>query len=162
MAQKKAEFLPKLSEIVANPSGKEVQSMVLELDEIWSFVQKKANKRWIWLALCRTTRQVVAYAVGDRSEATCQVLWNDIPPIYRGGLCYTDFWEAYATVLPVGRHVAVGKESGQTNHIERFNNTLRQRLGRLVRKTLSFSKNDFMHDLCIKLFLQRYNQSISL
>jgi len=34
----------------------------------------------------------------------------------------------------------VGKERGQTSHIERFNNTLRQRYCRLVRKTLSFSK----------------------
>jgi len=44
-------------------------------------------------------------------------------------------------VLPEEQHEAVGKDSGQTNHIERFNNTLRQRLGCLVRKTLSFSKS---------------------
>ncbi|MBV8883840.1 MAG: hypothetical protein JO235_07545 [Chroococcidiopsidaceae cyanobacterium CP_BM_RX_35] len=40
-------------------------------------------------------------------------------------------------MLPSQRHQAVGKETGQTNLIERFNNTLRQRVGRLVRKTLS-------------------------
>jgi len=34
------------------------------------------------------------------------------------------------------RHQAVGKEMGETNHIERFNNTLRQRVSRLGRKTL--------------------------
>ncbi len=33
---------------------------VLELDEMWSFVLKKANKRWLWVALCRRTRQIVA------------------------------------------------------------------------------------------------------
>lgn len=44
------------------------------------------------------------------------------------------------TVLPSKCHRAVGKESGETNHIERYNNTLRQRCSRLVRKTLSFSK----------------------
>jgi insertion element IS1 protein InsB len=38
----------------------------LELDELWSFVLKRANKRWIWIALCCATRQVVAYVVGDR------------------------------------------------------------------------------------------------
>jgi IS1 family transposase len=32
------------------------------------------------------------------------------------------------------------KETGQTSYIERFNNTMGQRIGRLVRKTLSFSK----------------------
>lgn len=35
---------------------------------------------------------------------------------------------------------AVGKETGQTNPIERLNNTLRQRISRLVRQSLSFSK----------------------
>src|SRR4028118_134061 len=43
-------------------------------------------------------------------------------------------------VLPFKRHRPVGKESGKTSHIERLNNTLRQRISRLVRKTLSFSK----------------------
>jgi insertion element IS1 protein InsB len=144
------------------PTVEEAQTVVLELDEMWSFVQKKANKRWIWLALCRATRQAVAYAIGDRSEATCRTLWERIPAVYRTGFCYSDFWDAYAVVLPKGQHAAVGKETGQTNHIERFNNTLRQRIGRLVRKTFSFSKNDFMHDLCLKLFLHRYNSSINI
>ena len=40
---------------------------VLELDELWSFVGSKANARWVWIALCRQTRQIVAYFVGDRS-----------------------------------------------------------------------------------------------
>jgi IS1 family transposase len=34
----------------------------------------------------------------------------------------------------------VGKDSGKTNHIERFNKTWRQRVSRIVRNTLSFSK----------------------
>jgi insertion element IS1 protein InsB len=131
---------------------------VLELDEMWSFVAKKANKQWIWLALCRRTRQVVAYAVGTRDEITCQRLWDRIPRPYRQGLCFTDFWKAYALVIPEEQHVASGKEAGQTNHIERFNNTLRQRLARLVRRTLSFSKKRLMHKISLYLFLHDYNQ----
>lgn len=50
-----------------------------------------------------------------------------------------DFWEAYEQVIPSSRHRAVGKKSGKTSLIERFNCTLRQRISRLVRKTLSFS-----------------------
>ncbi len=38
---------------------------------------------------------------------------------------YTDFWQAYKTVIPPERHRAVGKETGLTNHIERLNNTNR-------------------------------------
>ena len=53
---------------------------------------------------------------------------------------FTDFWEAYQNVFPSTRHRAAGKETDETAHIERLNNTFRQRIARLVRKTLSFSK----------------------
>ncbi|CAD7849709.1 MAG: hypothetical protein, partial [Olavius algarvensis Gamma 1 endosymbiont] len=47
---------------------------MLEMDELWSFVFCGKNKVWIWIALNRATREVVAYAYGDRSENTCQIL----------------------------------------------------------------------------------------
>jgi hypothetical protein len=47
---------------------------------------------------------------------------------------------------------------GETAHVERWNNTLRQRLARFVRKTLSFSKDPEMHEACLNLFLHRYNR----
>ncbi len=141
------------------PDPQQPATTTLELDELWSFVLKKTNKRWIWIALCRLTRQVVAYVVGDRSAATCRKLWERIPPAYRVGHCYSDFWEAYHQVLPDVQHTAVGKESGQTAHVERWNLTLRQRLARFVRKTLSFSKSEVMHEICLRLFLHRYNLS---
>ncbi len=50
------------------------------------------------------------------------------------------FWQAYHCVFPSKRHHAVSKETGLTNHIERFNCTMKQRVSRLVRNTLSFSK----------------------
>ena len=129
----------------------------LELDELWSFVLKKANKRWVWIALCRQTCQVVAFVTGDRSEATCRKLWEKIPAAFRTAHCFSDFWEAYQLVIPPEQHTAVGKESGETAHVERWSNTLRQRLARFVRKTLSFSKSDVMHEICLFLFLHRYN-----
>ncbi len=128
MAQKKFAALPPLTDTLAQPAADDREATVLELDELWSFVLKKANKRWIWIALSRRTRQVVAYCIGDRSEATCQKLWERIPAAYRSGVCFTDFWEAYASVIPAEQHTACGKESGLTAHVERWNNTLRQRL----------------------------------
>jgi len=154
---KKAAKLPALSETLLVLDAEDAEAAILEIDELWSFVLKKANKVWIWIALCRKTRQVVAYAVGDRSEKTCRILWEAIPQAYRVGHCYTDFWSAYQAVIPEEQHSAVGKETGETAHVERWNNTLRQRLGRFVRKTLSFSKSLFMHDACLNLFLHRYN-----
>ncbi len=115
--------------------------------------------RWLWVALCRRTRQVVAYVLGDRSEETCRRLWERIPVDYQLALCYSDFWQSYQNVLPEEQHEPVGKESGETAHVERWNGTLRQRLGRFVRKTLSFSKSDRMHEICLRLFIHQYNLS---
>jgi len=91
---------------------------VLELDELWSFVFRRKDKRWVWLALCRRTRQVVAFAVGDRGETTCKRLWQRVPPSYRRLLCFTDFWGAYGKVLPETQHEATDKGDGQTCHVE--------------------------------------------
>jgi hypothetical protein len=55
---------------------------------------------------------------------------------------------------------AVGKETGKTSYIERFNNTLRQRVGRLVRKTLSFSKQLSNHIGAVWYFVHHYNASL--
>ena len=130
----------------------------MELDELWSFVYRRSNKRWIWLALCRRTRQVLAYAIGNRGEEGCRLLWERMPESSRRGVFYSDFWESYQKVLPGDRHRAVGKKSeGQTSHVERWNCTLRQRLGRFVRKTLSFSKSETMHEVCLLMFLHDYN-----
>ena len=115
------------------------------------------NKRWIWLALCKQTRQVVACVIGGRGVATCRRLWRNIPEVYKQGILFSDFWEAYELVFPDEQHQAVGKDSGLTAHVERFNNTIRQRLARFVRKTLSFSKSDYMHLISLRMFLVRYN-----
>ncbi len=133
---------------------------VLELDELWSFVYPKAQKRWVWIALCRRTRQVVSFFIGDRSAQTCRKSWELIPKKYRRCRTFSDFWEAYSTVIQTGKHQSVGKESGETCHVKRWNNTLRQRICRFVRKTLSFSKSDEMHQLYLHLFV--YNYSLSL
>src|SRR5687768_10791298 len=50
----------------------------LELDEVWSFVGKKAEPRWSWVALCRRTRQIVAYFIGDRTITSCLHLWRQL------------------------------------------------------------------------------------
>jgi len=130
---------------------------VLELDELWAFVYFQDNQRWVWIALCRRTRQIVAFFAGDRSAASCRKLWNRLPETYRGCRTFNDFWDAYQKVFVTGKHHSGDKESGETNHVERWNNTLRHRLARFVRKPLSFSKSDFYHELVLRLFIIRYN-----
>ncbi len=38
-----------------------VQRLVVEADEAWSFVRKKANPQWLWLALEVHSRQGIAF-----------------------------------------------------------------------------------------------------
>ena len=130
---------------------------VLERDERWTLVRRRRRGVvWRWRARCRRTRQIVADALGPRDDATAQLLWTRIPPADRQGPLCTDHLESDHNVLPTAQHQAADSK-GPTHPVERFNNTLRQRLGRLVRKTLSFSKCPKMHELAIQLFLHRYN-----
>ena len=136
---------------------------IIEMDEVWSFVGSKEYKLWIWLAINRDTRQIVGVAFGDRGDKTCLKLRKSLPADYRKhAVIYTDYRESYADILPSKRHRAVGKESGETAHIERFNNTLRQRCPAMVRKTLSFSKNEAMHEKRIRIFIDSYNKRLSV
>lgn len=132
--------------------------MRVECDELWTYVGSKANDYWIWLAMDKDTRLILGCAIGKRDAATADELWHDLPPIYRQqAVVYTDRFPAYAAVLPSKRHRSCTKRDGQTNHIERFNDTLRQRCARLVRKALSFSKS--LRNLvgAIWLFIHHYN-----
>ena len=130
------------------------------MDDLWSFVGGKRRVRWVWAARDRDTRQVVAMVVGDRSEDTARRLWAALPAADRDrAIVGTDFWSAYRAAVPEGRHAAAGKEAGLTAHVERFGNTLRQRCGRLVRKTLSFSKCDRNHVGALWDFIRLDNRS---
>ena len=68
-----------------------IQRLEVEADEMSSFVQKKANKQWIWIAMDATSRQVIAFHVGDRSRQSARRLWAKIPKAYRQhAMFYTD------------------------------------------------------------------------
>ncbi|MBF0102479.1 MAG: hypothetical protein HQK77_16370 [Desulfobacterales bacterium] len=107
------------------------------------------------------TRQIVAFVNEDHSLETCQKLWDQIPEEYRRCHTFSDFWKAYEAVFPEETHRSVVKETGKTAHMERWNNTLRQRVGRFVRETLSFSKDELWHDKVTLWFILTYNKAIT-
>jgi insertion element IS1 protein InsB len=145
-------------QLPARPTAVVMSRLEAEADEMWSFVQKKANKQWIWIAMDATTRQSIAFHVGDRSGESGKGLWANMPMVYREQATFhTDQDEVYKGVIPAARHRAITKQARKTNHIERFNNTLRQRVSRLVRETLSFSKTLANHIGAIKYFIWHYN-----
>jgi len=132
-----------------------IWSIESEVDEMWSFVGSKENKQWIWMAMDARSRQIIAFHVGDRSGESARELWESIPKNYRDkATFYTDDWQAYKGVIPKKRHRVV---KGKALPIERFNCTMRQRISRLVRKALSFSKKIENHIGAIKYFICHYN-----
>ena len=107
------------------------------------------------------TREIVGVYIGNRDREAAKQLWLSLPGVYRQcAVVYTDFWEAYKQVIPAKRHQAVEKETGKTSYIERLNCTLRQRISRLVRKTLSFSKKIENHIGAIWYFVHHHNSSL--
>ena len=137
--------------------------LTIQCDEMWSFVGNKNNKQWVWLALDIETKEIVGVYVGVRNREGAKRLWQSLPALYRQcAVSYTDFWSAYDQIFPQSRHIAVSKTSGKTNAIERFNCTLRQRVARLVRKTLSFSKKLENHIGAIWYFIHHYNELLRL
>src|SRR5215471_12607838 len=112
----------------------------------------------IWIAMDATTWQIIAFHVGDRSDKSGKALWATIPLVYREQATFhTDQYAVYQGVIPAAQHRAITKKARKTNHIERFNNTLRQRVSRLVRDTLSFSTKLAHHIGAIKYFICHYN-----
>jgi insertion element IS1 protein InsB len=143
------------------PSGTRtviVRRLEAEMGELWSFVGKKENRHWIWIAMDATTRQVITFHVGDRSGQSAEALWEKIPAVYQEhALFYTDHYAVYTGLIPSAQHRAIFQLARKTNHVERFNCTLRQRVSRLVRATLSFSKKLSNHIGAIRYFICDYN-----
>jgi insertion element IS1 protein InsB len=104
------------------------------------------------------SRQVMACQVGGRRRKSAKRWWAKMPEAYRQHApCYTDPYVVDQGVIPAAPHRAINNLAGKTNHIERFNDMLRQRVSRLVRDALSFSKKLAHHIAAIKLFVCHYN-----
>ena len=101
-----------------------LQRLEAEVDELWSFVGKKANRHWVWIAMDAATRPVIAFHVGDRSRQSATALREKIPAMYQEqAMFYTDQYAIYRDVIPLARHRAISKLARTTNHVERFNCT---------------------------------------
>ena len=133
---------------------------VHELDELWSFVQSKAQQLWLWVGLCRRTRQIVAWTLGNRSAQSACDLHAALPPDWRRRATRGDEWEAYRVAFPRRTHRCYTKQEGETCHVERWFGTLRARVSRLIRKAYSFSKHPENHLDATHFFIVTYNLEI--
>ncbi len=124
-----------------------------EVDEMWLYVKRKTEPRWLWHAIAHRTGKVLAYVFGRRKDEVFLKLKALLEPL---GIrrFYTDHWGAYTRHIDTEKHQA-GKR--KTQKIERKHLTLRTRIKRLTRKTICFSKSIQMHDIVIGLFVNRYD-----
>ena len=129
-----------------------------EADEMWSFVGKKKNQRWLWHAIDHKTGIVLAYVFGRHTDEVLLKLKALLEPF---GIkhYYTDGWGGYERHIHHDR-LTIGKKDTQT--IERKHLTLRTRIKRLTRKTICFSKSVLMHDIVIGLFINRYEFALQI
>ena len=129
-----------------------------EADEMWSFVKRKKNQRWLWHAIDHHSGKVLAYVFGRRQDEAFLKLKALLEPF---GITkyYTDYWGAYTRHIDMDQHVP-GKRN--TQKIERKHLTLRARIKRLACKTICFSKSVQMHDIVIGLFVNRYEFGMSV
>lgn len=133
----------------------ELQDIGIQIDEAWSFVGRKSNKVWIWIAYDGERQQVIDIHFGNRGYNSAVALWHKIPVEWQDHCCFdTDDWKAYKMVIPEEQHYI---KKALTQALERFNCTLRQRCSRLVRKSLSFSKSIENHELAIRYFCWQFN-----
>jgi insertion element IS1 protein InsB len=123
-----------------------------EIDEMWSFVQSKQNQRWLWHAIDHQSGQILAYVLASHEDTALMQLKRLLAPFSITHF-YTDGWGAYQRLLEERCHT-VGKAN--TQKIERKHLTLRTRIKRLARKTICFSKSEWLHDIVIGLFINRY------
>jgi insertion element IS1 protein InsB len=134
------------------------RGLTSELDEMWSYVGKKAEPRWLWHAIDHHRGTVLAYVFGRRKDEVFLELKELLAPF---GITrfYTDGWGAYERHLDPEQHT-IGK--AHTQKIESKHINLRTRIKRLVRRTICFSKTIAMHDLVLGLFINRYEFGVAI
>jgi insertion element IS1 protein InsB len=140
------EWLDKLTD-------KQLQSIELQIDEMWSFVDFKKNKKWIWVVYCPATKQVLAMHFGRRAKADLEVILVQLPDRLRCNCQFaTDHFESYYQLIPPDQH-----KPSKAYFTEGYFAGVRARVSRLVRKALSFSKDLDNHVAAIRYFVWQRN-----
>ena len=55
---------------------KDEENNQAELDEMWSFIGKKQEQRWLWYAIEKESKKVLAYVLGKRDDECAKKAWH--------------------------------------------------------------------------------------
>lgn len=130
-----------------------------EIDKMCSYVSRNnvESRVWITYAINRKTKDIIAVAVGRRNNETISKVTNAVLNLHPK-MVYTDKYIGYKSLIPPGIHCT---KRSKTNCIERMNLTIRNRISRLSRKTLSFPKSRKMTEATILLFFDQIGWSFA-
>jgi len=129
------------------------ENQVYEIDELFTYVGKKEREEYccVVTAMNRATRQIVAYAVGKRTNEVISPVIDTVLAL-RPKQIITDGCSNYSSLIPKSIHRVC---KGFMHRIERFHLTLRTRLKRLQRETICLSRNERNLDASVRTFLAR-------
>lgn len=138
--------IKKISNSIKRPIVSEGNSY--EVDEIRTYIKKKTSLIWIVYAIERTSKRVVSYAVGNRTNATLSIVIDTVMS-RKPFKIFTDKLKHYKYLIPESIHRVIPRA---TNTIERNNLTMRTHIKRLNRKTICFSKCIIMLSAILKIY----------
>ena len=139
--------------LIIKPKQKNYKS--IQVDELWSFVKKKKNKKWMIYAYCTETKEILAVVFGKRDASTVQKLYDKLQALSIEIQEYcTDTWDSFIKIFKNENH-KIGKNF--TKAIEGVNCLFRHRVSRLVRRTCCFSKKLENHINAIGLVIAGIN-----
>ena len=119
-----------------------------EIDELWTFVNRKSNETWIMYIFDRMAKTIIDFRVGSRTKLNLRSLTDQTLLLEPQKIC-TDGLNIYRSLIPENIH-RVGLIN--TRHIERHNLNIRTHLKRLSRKTICFSRSEEMLRACLKIY----------
>lgn len=128
---------------VINESGQEY-----EIDELQTYVARKANPVYIMYAINKQSNQVIHCIVGRRTKENLAKVVGAVNRLNPKRI-FTDALNIYPTLIDKDIHI---NRARKINHIERMNLTLRTHLKRLNRKTICYSKSQEILESCLRIY----------
>jgi len=129
--------------------NEEIQFSHMIMDELYTFVQSKSKKYYVWTSIGVTTTGKKFYFYHLSKRKTVEELFNfnlDLPKVDR---VYSDENFSYHNIY--GDKV-IQEKSGITNIIENLNSQLRDKISYLVRRTKAHAKSSLWLDYRLAIF----------
>ena len=85
--------------------NEELVVVITEIDEMWSYVGNKKNQQWLWLVMDATSRQILAFHVGDRSKKSGETLLKKLPEDFKKKQSFTRTVSQFTTKSYLGNSI---------------------------------------------------------